>query len=298
MESNGYQTHFGYHVRLPHIFSHLFIIVSVVASWSWKWKRQVLQETRGEVELSLDWLETLWLHSGQKASILICHSRHFMSNVFKCDQMCVNCKRCVFFSVSLLELLSGYLVLRDLCVCACFERLEFAIFAFALRFAKPSGCFPIWWLGCATWRLIPAKNPLSSQLDCVSRCFFFGHLMSFNILIILIRRWGWCFRLSSRMPLWRGKSMQIRRYDVPEFLLVHLVPEDWLQLQVYAPSSFSAEMLAMRACIGNVMKQTPLAQRKDSSNMIGHAARTRRTRAARNYKMYQMYSLQIRSIQS
>ena len=112
MESNGYQTHFGYHVRSFHIFSHLFIIVSVVASWSWKWKRQVLQETRGEVELSLDWLETLWLHSGQKASILICHSRHFMSNVFKCDQMCVNCKRCVFFSVSLLELLSGYLVFR------------------------------------------------------------------------------------------------------------------------------------------------------------------------------------------
>ena len=147
-----------------------------------------------------------------------------------------------------------------------------------------------------TWRNLETHScqepKLSSQLDCVSRCFFVGHLIN---LIILIRRWGWCFRLSSRMPLWRGKSMHIRRYDVPEFLLVHLVPEDWLQLQVYAPSSFSAEMLAMRACIGNVMKQTPLAQRKDSSNMIGHAARTRRTRAARNYKMY---SLQIRSIQS
>lgn len=50
--------------------------------------------------------------------------------------------------------------------------------------------------------------------------------------------------------------------------------------EVYAPSSFSAEMLAMRACIGNVMKQTPLAQRKEQEFKVETILRLPVTRSA------------------
>lgn len=42
-----------------------------------------------------------------------------------------------------------------------------------------------------------------------------------------------------------------------------------LQIQVYASNSFRAEMLAMRASIGTVVKQTPLAKGKDWLGQVG-----------------------------
>eukprot|EP00435_Cladocopium_sp_Y103_P008713 s2755_g2.t1 len=50
--------------------------------------------------------------------------------------------------------------------------------------------------------------------------------------------------------------------------------------EVFASSSFSGEMLAMRACIGNVMKQTPLTQRKEQEFKVETILRLPVTRSA------------------